>query len=114
MDEAKTFHKFGRFPEISISAFLASVTKKCSLSRGVMRLGEKEKNEKPVNINVESECLTVNVKTMILFVFSSVYLFNSNKPESFYRNSPPRFHYWEVEYKTNWPRLDYPPPHHQH
>ena len=78
----------------------------CSLSRGVMRLGEKEKNEKPVNINVNSECLTVNV-------FIS-YLFNSNQLESLHKNSLPRFRYWEVEYKTNWPRLNHPSPHNQH
>ena len=71
-----------------------------------MRLGEKEKNEKPVNINVNSECLTVNV-------FIS-YLFNSNQLESLHKNSLPRFRYWEVEYKTNWPRLNHPLPHNQH
>ena len=59
MDEAKAFHKFGRFPKISFCFFCFYKNLfhlfNCSLSRGVMRLGEKEKNEKPVNINVESE-----------------------------------------------------------
>ena len=58
MDEAKAFHKFGRFSEISFCFFCFCKNLfylfNCSLSRGVMRLGEKEKNEKPVNINVES------------------------------------------------------------
>ena len=71
-----------------------------------MRLGEKEKNEKPVNINVESGCLTVNLKTMILLYF---FIYNSDQPEGLHRNSPPRFRYWEAEYKTNWHRLNDPP-----
>ena len=50
MDEAKTFHKFGRFFQIP---FFLRCFKSifCSLSRGVMRLGEKEKNEKPVKVD---------------------------------------------------------------
>ena len=58
MDEARAFHKFGRFLSIKSTFLYSSSTmialqnltslSDFSLSRGVMRLGEKEKTEKPV------------------------------------------------------------------